>query len=65
MAGQAADDPQTSHEERYSALRRLRHELLLAEREALLRLHQSGEISDEGMRQVERDLDLQESRYEG
>lgn len=64
LAGKAADDPETSHEERYSALRRLRHELLLTEREALLRLHQSGEISDEAMRQVERDLDLQQSRFE-
>jgi CPA1 family monovalent cation:H+ antiporter len=64
--GLAADDEYAGryHEERYDALVRLRRELLLAEREALFRLHETGEISDEAMRSVERDLDLQESRFE-
>jgi hypothetical protein len=45
-------------------LRRLRRELLSAERNALLRLRNTGEISDEAMRSVERDLSLQEARLE-
>jgi tetratricopeptide (TPR) repeat protein len=36
-----------------------------AEREAMLRLRETGEISDEAMRLVQRDLDLQASRFEG
>lgn len=64
LAEEPIDDGGTNHEARYAALRRLRRELLSAEREALLRLRNTGEISDEAMRSVERDLDLQESRFE-
>jgi CPA1 family monovalent cation:H+ antiporter len=42
-----------------------RRELLAAEREALLSLRDEGEISPEVMRRIERDLDLQESRFGG
>ncbi len=36
----------------------------LIEREALLRLRNEGRITDEVMRRVERDLDLEEARLE-
>jgi Na+/H+ antiporter len=42
----------------------LREELLRAEREALLGLHDRGEISEEAVRVLERDLDLQEARLD-
>jgi len=41
---------------------RLRRELIDAERKAVVELRNTGEISDEVMRRVERDLDLEESR---
>ena len=41
---------------------RLRRELIEAERRAVVELRNTGEISDEVMRRVERDLDLEESR---
>jgi monovalent cation/hydrogen antiporter len=43
---------------------RLREELLRSEREALHELHGRGEISEDALRTVERDLDLQEARLE-
>ena len=49
-------------EKRSSAYRRLLIELIGAEREALIELRNSGAISDEVRRTVERDLDLEESR---
>ena len=42
---------------------RLRRELLQSQREALLRLRDEGDISDEVMREIERDLDLEEARF--
>jgi CPA1 family monovalent cation:H+ antiporter len=46
------------------AFQRLREELLRSERGALQELHSRGEISEEALRTVERDLDLQEARLE-
>ena len=43
---------------------RLRRELLDAERSAVVELRNTGEISDEVMRRVERDLDLEVSRLD-
>jgi CPA1 family monovalent cation:H+ antiporter len=43
---------------------RLREELLRSERAALHELHARGEISEDALRTVERDLDLQEARLE-
>lgn len=40
------------------------HELYAAQRDALVRLRDSGEVSGEVMRRVERELDLEESRLE-
>jgi Na+/H+ antiporter len=44
--------------------RRLRHELLAAERQAIVELHRSGEIDDEVMRRLLRELDLEEVRLQ-
>ena len=57
------EDPET-RSAAFQRLRRLRRELLEAEREAILRLRSEGRIGDEVMRRVERDLDLEDSRLE-
>jgi len=49
-------------EGRTAAYQRLRIELLASERRELVSLRGQGHISDEVMRRVERDLDLEESR---
>ena len=49
-------------EKRSLKYQRLRRELLDAERRAVVELRNAGEISDEVMRRVERDLDLEASR---
>jgi monovalent cation/hydrogen antiporter len=51
-------------EEQSQAYQRLRRELLAAEREAVLELRRAGAISDEVMRRVSRDLDLEEARLD-
>jgi Na+/H+ antiporter len=43
-----------------SANRRLKRELIAAEREAVIRLRNDGSINDEVLRRIERELDLQE-----
>jgi CPA1 family monovalent cation:H+ antiporter len=49
-------------EKRSLKYQRLRRELLETERRAVVQLRNAGEISDEVMRRVERDLDLEASR---
>ena len=51
-------------EERSSAYQRFMHQLLRAQRRELLRLRDEGEIGDEALHRIERDLDLEESRLE-
>jgi CPA1 family monovalent cation:H+ antiporter len=51
-------------EERSLSYQRLRRELLSAERQAVFDLRRDGKISDETMRRVERDLDLEDSRLD-
>ena len=51
-------------EERSLAYQRLMHEVYAAQRAALVELRNSGEISAEVMRRIERELDLEESRLE-
>jgi CPA1 family monovalent cation:H+ antiporter len=51
-------------DERSGRYQRLMHELIAAERDALLRLRNEGRITDEVMRRVERDLDLEEARLD-
>ena len=51
-------------EKRSLKYQRLRRELLDAERHAVVEMRNTGEISDEVMRRVERDLDLEISRLD-
>ncbi len=51
-------------EKQSARYQRLRRELLEAERHAVVELRNTGEISDEVMRRVERDLDLEVSRLD-
>jgi CPA1 family monovalent cation:H+ antiporter len=51
-------------ERRSIKYQRLRRELLEAERHEVVELRNSGEISDEVMRRIERDLDLEISRLD-
>jgi Na+/H+ antiporter len=51
-------------EERSLAYQRLMHEIFAAQRQELVRLRNSREISADVMRRVERELDLEESRLE-
>jgi len=53
-----------SIEEQSQAYQRLRRELLEAERHAIVALRNEGRISDDVMRKVERDLDLEDSRLD-
>ena len=57
-------EPVTEAERELIEHREIRQALIEAEREALLRLHDTGAVSDEVLRRVERDLDLQELRME-
>ena len=51
-------------EKRSIKYQRLRRELLEAERRAVVELRNTGEIRDEVMRRIERDLDLEASRLD-
>jgi len=56
------DGDDGGYEARSSQWARLSREIMAAERQALLELRNGGQISDQVMRRVERDLDLQESQ---
>jgi CPA1 family monovalent cation:H+ antiporter len=62
--GAQEDGDGDEYEERSGNYIRLMYELFDAQREALIRLRNSGEISDEVRRRVERELDLEESRLQ-
>ena len=66
LDGDRAQDGHESeeYEEHSTAYKRFLRELLQAQRRALVRLHREGEISDEALRQVEYDIDLEEARLE-
>jgi CPA1 family monovalent cation:H+ antiporter len=49
-------------DEQIREFHRIQHELLSKERTELLRLKHSGKISDEVMRKLEYELDLEETR---
>jgi len=57
-------DDEDGIEERSAAYQRLMRELLRAQREVLIRMRNEGEIGDEAMHRIERDLDLEEARLE-
>ena len=52
------------YEERSRSYQRLSRELLLAQRNALVRLRNEGTIPDEALHRIERDLDLEETRLD-
>jgi monovalent cation/hydrogen antiporter len=62
FAARSDPDGDGKIEKRSLKYQRLRRELLEAERHAVVQLRNTGEISDEVMRLVERDLDLEVSR---
>jgi monovalent cation/hydrogen antiporter len=64
FAARADDDDDGAIEERSVAFQEARRELLEAERDAIVTLRNEGEISDEAMRNVERDLDLEDERLD-
>ena len=51
--------------DRTTARNRLRQEVLTAERRAVIRMRDHGHIDDEVLRQVERELDLEEQQLQG
>jgi CPA1 family monovalent cation:H+ antiporter len=55
-------DGDSSIDERSERWQRFMHEVIAAEREALVAMRNAGEITDEVRRTVERDLDLEEAR---
>jgi Na+/H+ antiporter len=57
-------DDEDGLEEGSLLYQRMMHEIYAAQRTALLRLRNDGEISSDVMRRVERELDLEESRLE-
>ena len=57
-------DDEDGIEDRSLAYQRLMHVLYDAQREALVALRNEGSISNEVMRRIERELDLEESRLE-
>ena len=64
FAARRGEEEDRDYEGRSLAYQRLLHEVIQAQREALIRLRNDGEISSEVMRRVERELDLEESRLE-
>jgi CPA1 family monovalent cation:H+ antiporter len=56
--------PRDEAEQELLEHRQIRHAVIEAEREAVIRLRDDGRISDDVMRRVERDLDLEELRLE-
>ena len=62
--GALEDGADENFEDRADAWRRLMYDLFDAQRQALLELRNQGEISDDIRRNVERDLDLEETRIQ-
>jgi monovalent cation/hydrogen antiporter len=66
MVGGGADgSPENVVGERYLQLRSIAEEALQAERRTLIGLRDTGRISDDVLRTMERELDLAESMYQG
>ena len=63
-AGADADADADGVEDQSQRYQRLTHEVIAAERRAILELRNSGAITDEVLRRVERDLDLEEARLD-
>ena len=57
-------DDEDGIEERSLSYQRLMHELYDVQRQALVELRNGGQISNDVMHRIERELDLEESRLE-
>jgi CPA1 family monovalent cation:H+ antiporter len=64
FAARRGEEEDRDYERRSRAYQKLLHEVIQAQREALIALRDEGEISSEVMRRVERELDLEEQRLE-
>jgi CPA1 family monovalent cation:H+ antiporter len=64
FAARTGEVEDRDYEQRSQAYQRLLHEVIQSQREALLQLRNAGEISNDVMRRVERELDLEEERLE-
>ena len=53
----------TPHEETIHAHKRLRREIIQAERAVVIKLRDQKQIDDEILRELERELDLEEERF--
>lgn len=62
--GGGGGDDEVDYEERSESYQRLTRELLEAQRETLLAMRDGGEINDDALRVLERELDLEDSRLE-
>jgi NhaP-type Na+/H+ or K+/H+ antiporter len=62
--GALEDGDGENYEDRANAWRRLMYDLYDAQRQELLQLRSSGEISDDIRRRIERDIDLEETRIQ-
>ncbi len=63
-AAEHLDGALPPHEEEMASSRRLHREILQAERAAVIRLRDQGKIDDEVLREMERELDLEEQRFQ-
>jgi Na+/H+ antiporter len=64
VGGVSEDDGHGHTPASYQRLREIAQGAVRAERRAMIRLRDEGRLSDDAMRMMERDLDLQESRYD-
>ncbi|MCA1729925.1 MAG: cation:proton antiporter, partial [Actinobacteria bacterium] len=64
FAARSDGDEAEGYEERSDAYKRFLRELLREQRSALVRMRNEGEISDEVLRRIQHDLDLEEERLE-
>jgi monovalent cation/hydrogen antiporter len=64
LSARAGIAPDDGHEERSLDHQRLVRELLHVQRRAIVQLRNSGEISNDVMHRIQRDLDLEDSRLE-
>lgn len=62
FTGELEDPPDEEEDARRDGARELRLELLDAERRAIIRLRDEGDISDDTLRRVQRDIDLEDFR---
>jgi Na+/H+ antiporter len=57
------DGTLSAHEDAFAASQRLHREIIVAERVAVIKLRDQGQIDDEALRDIERELDLEEQRF--